>query len=247
LRRYPEKILDDVTIKNAVLITLCQPPRSKNVIKAILKGFNDPYASFSKGEISNLTERILNFSTECQTKLFIFDEVQELYNRDAKKIMHEATNVLKYLIKQTEKTFVWFGLEGVSEKILDVNTQLKGLFKTPIAISAFEWDLKSEDTIKEFIKFLELVENSLPLKENSNLTSEEIAWRCFAASYGRIGYLMSILRGAAHIALNNNSESITMGMLSHSFEKNSSLSIENPFSGKPPRYPLPTLAPDNVY
>ena len=56
---------------------------------------------------------------------------------------------------------------------------------------------------------------------------------------------MKIIRGAAHLALDENIEHMELKHLAKSFNENGVLNIDNPFFGNAPGYPLPPLISDN--
>lgn len=246
IKKYPAIQTPNTFIRKATLATFFQPPTEKNVAQAFLEGYEDPRST--EGSIGNMTKRIKGFNTDCQTEIHFIDELQEVYNRDKQKIMQNVTNWLKFIIKDLKGTFVLCGLEGQVEQIININPQLARLFGPPIILSPFAWDKKDLTTKATFIKFLNLVENQLPFPKKSDLTSEGMAWRLFASSRGRVGFLMSIIRESTHLSIEKNQDCLSLDYLAKGFEKRNIgriLGIDNPFIGDGPPPVLPPIKTDD--
>ena len=197
--RYPA-ILDDTGKRQRVLYV--ENPRTGSISDLgtnILAALGDPRAD--RGTVGNKTYRIEKLFREFQVELLILDELQHFVDRDSSRILLNASNWLKGLIKTTKVAAVLAGIEGDAEIIINSNVQLASLFPDPIRLTPFAWDINKTNGGDDFRKFLMLVEAQLPLKNESHLSDPDRALRCYIASGGVVGYLMTLIRGAATLAL----------------------------------------------
>jgi len=61
---------------------------------------------------------------DCQVELLILDEVQHFRDRDSRRVLENASNWLKTLIKETGVACVLVGLQGEAEEVVRLNPQL---------------------------------------------------------------------------------------------------------------------------
>lgn len=151
---------------------------------------------------------------------------------------------MKDLIKQTRVACVLAGLEGYAEEIVNTTEQLASMFPDPTRLEPFPCDEIRQTPGDAFRTFLQQLESMLPLQEASHLSDEERAWRCYVASGGVIGYVMLLIRTAAHVALDAGQEHIDDRFLEEASKKRlggQRRGIPNPFVGDRPD--LPKKAP----
>jgi hypothetical protein len=216
----------------------------KDLATAILQALGDPRAE--RGTVGNKTYRIKQYFRDCKVELLILDELQSFVDRESLRVLHNASNWLKDLIKQTKVACILVGLEGDAEEVVNTNEQLARMFPDPIRLDPFGWDETKPDGGAEFRTLLMQLEQMLPLKEPSHLADEERAWRCFIASNGVIGYVMALIRRAAHLALETGREHIDDTLLEQAFTQQLSgerRGIPNPFIGGRPERPKEPTKP----
>ncbi len=230
-KKYPKILSKSGTELPVVYATVPSPSRSdavRDLPKSILYAIEDPFAD--KGSGVTMTKRLVGLFKDCGTQLLILDELQHLYDRDNNKLLYNASNWLKTFIKETEVATILVGLFGEAEQVVNINPQLSRLFGDPKMIPPFEWN-------DEFRSLLSDIEQLLPLKEPSHLDSDELASRCYVACDGLIGYLMTLIRGAAYLALTQGREHVDIFLLETAFTEflsSERRGLTNPFVGDPP-------------
>lgn len=98
------------------------------------------------------------------------------------------------------------------------------------SLETFGWNTEKERS--EFRKFLQKVEEKLPLDEPSNLADPNTAARIHFATGGLMFDIMGLIRYAATLAVELSLVKIDLRLLSESFEENiapNSPRLENPF------------------
>jgi hypothetical protein len=130
-------------------------------------------------------------------------------------------------------------LVGLSytEEVLKVNEQFGSLFGDPQVLEPFRWDEENPETITEFRIFLHQVEQQLPLESRSCLATKEMAWRCFVATHGKVGYVMRLIRRAAEEAVRGDKPGLSQELLYEAFNRTLAgkrRRLENPFAAAVP-------------
>lgn len=243
---YPPVIGETNTTRHVVVASTPTPATVKNLMTAILYALGDPL--YANGTIGGMTYRIHNYFKDCQTELLILDELQHFVDWDSQKILLNASNALKSLIKETGVACVLVGLEGQAEQVVTANPQLGRLFGDPKTLTPFCWRSEEPETIQEFRTFLQNVEALLPLREPSDLSEVELAWRCYVGSSGIVSYVMNLLRVATTIALRHDRESLDLGLLAAAFDERMAgvrREIANPFVGPAPATMVPRPQPQH--
>lgn len=216
-QRYRIEETETGTHAPVLRATIPSPATVKDLASALLRALGDPRAGY--GTTGNMTHRLTNFFRDCGVELLILDELQHFVDRDSRKVLLNASNWLKTLIKETGVACVLVGLEGEAEQVVDANPQLARLFGDPRVLAPFAWDEERPETVEEFRTFLEHLERLLPLREASQLADRDRARRCFLASGGVIGYLMALVRGATQLALSQGRERLDDVLLAVAFDQ----------------------------
>ena len=201
-----------------------------NMLTALLDGLGDPLAG--RGSIGTKFHRLQQFIIDCGVRMIILDEASHFVDRDSERVLHDVSNTLKNLVKSHNVACILVGLP-YTEEVLRVNEQFGSLFGDPRSLEPFQWDETQPDTISEYRMFLRQVEQQLPLPKRTFLASREIAWRCFVASYGKVGYIMRLLRRAAENAVRDELPSLSLPLLHSAFEvtlAGNRRGIANPFA-----------------
>jgi len=198
-RDYPAVLTETGTTYPVVTATIPSPATIKALAMVLLAAVGDPRAT--SGTVGSMTYRLTRYLRDCQVELLILDEVQHFRDRDSRRVLENASNWLKTLIKETGVACVLVGLQGEAEEVVGLNPQLARLFGAPHVLLPFAWDERRPETVREFVSFLALVERALPLAEPPALAEVGMARRLHTASGGVMAYLMELVRGATYLAL----------------------------------------------
>ena len=117
--------------------TIPTPATVKALAIVLLAALGDPRAT--SGTVGSMTYRLMHYFRDCQVELLILDEVQHFRDRDSRRVLENASNWLKTLIKETGVACVLVGLQGEAEEVVGLNPQLARLFGAPRVLLPFTW------------------------------------------------------------------------------------------------------------
>lgn len=210
---YPRQETKEGTIVPILSVTIPSPATVKSVVTKLLWELGDP--AYARGTIGIQTIRLVGLIKDCGVKLIFLDEFQHFIDRDSSKVLKTVSDWLKELILDTKVPIVLIGLPE-AEAVFTVNSQLSRRFANRYNLSPFAW---GTDEGREFRTFLHAVESQLPLKEESNLASKEMAWRFYYGSDGIVAYVMKLIRYGTRLALNQGQEKLELAVLARAFDK----------------------------
>lgn len=232
--QHPRQILPETTQVPVLKAVIPAKATIGNFLVTLLSALGDPLAH--RGTIGVKLHRLHHLVQDCGVKMIILDEASHFVDRDSQRVLHDVSNTMKNLIKEQNIACVLVGLL-YTEEVLRVNEQLGSLFGDPRILEAFRWDPAQPESIQEFRQFLRQFEQQLPLPSRTFLASQEIAWRCFVATQGKVGYLMRLLRRSAENAILQESPSLTLTHLGMAFDQTLAgkrRGLSNPFTGDVP-------------
>ncbi len=216
-RERPAVLTESGITYPVVRATIPTPATVKALAMVLLAALGDPRAT--SGTVGAMTYRLMHYFRDCRVELLILDEVQHFRDRDSRRVLENASNWLKTLIKETGVACVLVGLQGEAEEVVGLNPQLARLFGAPRVLLPFTWDERRPERRREFVAFLALVEAALPLAERPDLAEVGMARRLHAASGGVMAHLMELLRGATYLALAEGQVTLTREVLGRAFEQ----------------------------
>jgi GTPase SAR1 family protein len=204
---------DDITVLNVTV-----PPEAtlRSFSEHFLTILKDPYPK--RGSAAELGKRIDKALGRGEgghsVRVIAIQEAQRLI--DSQWIdMWDAANFIRERIEATGASFVLTGLSD-TDKLVDCNEQLQRLFDPTVELNAFDWTIAEDRTkFRVFLKSLRIaLSGSYELQD---VDTPDLAFRLHYASYGLVGYLMKIIRGAADIARAQRTEVITRKFLEKSY------------------------------
>jgi hypothetical protein len=181
-REHPAVLTESGITYPVVRATIPTPATIKALAMVLLAALGDPRAT--SGTVGSMTYRLTHYFRDCKVELLILDEVQYFRDRDNRRVLENASNWLKTLIKETGVACVLVGLQGEAEEVVRLNPQLARLFGEPHVLLPFAWEERRPETVREFVAFLALVEEALPLPERPALAALPMARRLHTASGG---------------------------------------------------------------
>lgn len=216
---YPPHVTADThgerTLHPVMRATIPTPATVKSLAVTLLVALGDPRPT--TGTVVTMTERLVRYITDCQVELLILDELQHFVDRNSHRVLEDASNWLKLLLKTTGVSCVLVGLQYEAEVLLRANPQLGRLFGDPYVLDPFTWDEERPETIAEFRQVLAAIERLMPLAEPSHLAAPVLARRLFVASGGTMGLLMALIRRATQLAIDQGCEHLDADLLGTAF------------------------------
>ncbi|MBM7070679.1 TniB family NTP-binding protein [Shewanella sp. 202IG2-18] len=224
---YPRyDISDDFGEKTIVPVLYCELPKAKHpkpVVSQLLYKLGDPLKGL-KGDVRELTERLIHLLKETKTELIIVDEVQHAIETTNRNVIQEIGEWFKILINESRIPIVLVGVPW-AQPVIDVNAQLRRRVR-------YHYELKNYTlkTFDEFQMFLQKIEERLPVKIYTTLWEVEMAFRLFAASNGNLSELLEgTIIPACEIAITNSQEVVTEENFIEAIDENSNFKYKNPF------------------
>jgi len=244
-RGYPPTLTETGATYPVVRATIPSPATIKARATALLAALGDPRAT--SGTVGTMTYRLTRYVRDCGVELLILDELQHFRDRDNRKVLENASNWLKTVIKETGVACVLVGLQGEAEEVVRLNPQLARPFGDPHVLAPFTWDERRPETAREFVAFLTLLEGALPLPERPELATLATARRLHAASGGVMAYLMELIRRATYLAVAEGRPTLDRALLARAFEQRLATlrrGIANPFRDDLPAAATQDAGPD---
>lgn len=199
------------TISPFLFVSIPSKASIKGTAAAFLTTLGDPSTQW------NMVTRLYALLKECRVQMIFLDEFQHLREKDTQRVLDAVSDFLKDIINQTSIPMILIGQEDEAEPILSTNPQLSRRVGTPRYLRPFPWKIEQPDTIRVFCTVLESIDQALPL-DPSGLGSRNMAYRFFHATDGYIGWMMSLIRRAAHLAITAKSPTITRSLLSSAYD-----------------------------
>jgi len=228
MRSYPRSVTEEVTVVPVLYATVPVPATCKSLVTALLTAIGDPAAE--RGTQVLQTLRLKRYIEACQVELLILDEFQHFQDRDSLKVLKTVSDWLKVLMEETGVPIVLAGLP-YSHTILDDenNEQLRRRFALRIELEPFGFNTSRER--QDFRRFLNIIDEKLPLAERSDLADPGTAFCIYEATDGVVAHVMKLVRRATVIALESNRENVTIEILSLAYEQR--LAANNPEKPNP--------------
>lgn len=232
--QHPRVVGEETTHVPVLKVVVPAKASMGTMLTSLLVALGDPLAE--KGNLGVKYHRLERLLVDCGVRMLVVDEANHFVDRDSQRVLHDVSNTLKNLVKTHNLACALVGLP-YTEEVLRVNEQLGSLFGDAHLLEPFRWDEAQPETVAEFRTFLQLVEQQLPLELHSGLASKEMAWRCFVATQGKVGYLMRLLRRAAEEAVRRELPELTQELLREAFTATLAgkrRNIANPFTASLP-------------
>lgn len=229
MNSFPRLKTEDRTIVPVLMAKIEVPASPKSLVTALLAALGDPLPD--KGSTVSQTIRLKGLMDDCKVELIFLDEFQHFIDRDSKRVLKTISDWLKNLMDSTKRPIVLVGMP-YSHGVLDVegNEQLQRRFSVRVSLEPFIW--KETKDRKDFLKFLQIVDENLPLNGWSNLSKTNMAFRLYIASDGIVSKLMKLIRRATVIALDLSKEWLDLDVLNIAYEDclaSNAPEQENPF------------------
>ncbi len=202
--RTPEGVIVPI-----LRIRVPSSPTVKGLAELMLRALGDP--KWESGTQNNKTARLQAQMRKAKTLMLMLDEFQHFFDKGKRKIFHDAADWLKILVDETRVTLVVTGLESCLPVLLR-NEQLSGRFLAPIFMRRFNW--LNDDDRDEFVGIPAAFNDTMAEHfDMPSLQGEELAYRCWCATGGLMGYLSKFLRQVVWNACDEGRSTISLADL----------------------------------
>lgn len=187
-------------------VTAQSKPTVKGLAEILLKAMGD--SKFAHGTENQKTARLMTLMKGAETRMVVVDEFQHFEDKVSHKVTHHVADWLKILVDETKLTLVVAGLPSC-QAVLEQNEQLRGRFQAPIMMPRFAW--YDADQQAEFIGILNAFYDGMrKYFDLPELGNDQMAFRCYCATGGLIGYLTNLLRKASRNAVDSGQQTISL-------------------------------------
>ncbi|HEX7650026.1 MAG TPA: TniB family NTP-binding protein [Noviherbaspirillum sp.] len=233
MARYPRTRKEEGLYVPILRVTAPSKPTVKGLAELMLRKMGDP--RWNSGTENVKTERLKKLLPETFTHMIMIDEFQHFQDKGTEKVMHHVADWLKNLVDDCKVALVVAGLPACSA-IFSQNEQLDGRFLAPALMPRFNW--MNENHHDEFVAILGAFHEELSKHfDMPDLANEDMAFRCYCAAGGLIGYLTKYLRQAVWDAIDQDRRVISLNDLRHAYkasiwERGMPLGIVDPFNAR---------------
>jgi len=212
-KHFPARDTEEGTEIPVLHLELPAQPTIKNVAERILLDMGDPL--FTRGSAEAMTSRIVTLFKNCGVQLVILDEFQHFIDNSSEKIETKVADWLKYLINITKVPFVLMGLHRCI-RILQSNEQLRRRFSRQISLTPFS--IRDKRSRRNFEGLVRSLWQNLPLSPSHDLVHDaEVIDRIHFATFGLMGYVMTLTSAAVQIALEEEKAELSRDVLERAF------------------------------
>jgi len=212
LKRFMKKnppIRNNEAVETTIIpvISIQAPPGGSlnELYTNILNQFAVPFKNTDK--IAKKQQQVEYYFGLCQLKILIIDEVHNILSGPVAK-QTTFMNTLKTLSNDLQISII---LAGIKDALYatNTNTQISNRFK-PVFLTKWQYD-------REYLSLLTSIEMTLPLKKPSGIANDvKIAQSILDLSEGYIGEMFDLITLASELAIENDSEKITIDIIKKS-------------------------------
>lgn len=187
----------------------------KGTAAAFLTTLGDPNPG--RGTQWNMVTRLHTLLKGCKVRMIFVDEFQHTMDRETQRVLNAVADFLKDIINQSNIPMILIGQQGEAEPILLTNPQLSRRVGTPRYLKPFPWEQTDPETITEFCTIMESIDLELPF-DPSGLGERDMAFRFHYATNGYLGWIMHLIRYAAHLAITTKCPTLNRFLLQKAYD-----------------------------
>lgn len=214
LSRHPPDRLATGIRRSIVQATIPYNGTVKALVEALLRAFGDP--QWVRGSESNQSARLRDFLEKTYCKMIILDEFQHLCDKGQQKRLDHTTDWLKDLIEKKPWALVVAGLPE-SSAIINRNGQLQGRFDGSLVMPLFDWKRPEDRT--QFRSIVQSFVSEMHPFELPDLGGEELAFRTYLATSGRVGLFAKLMDRVVRNAIRAHTTKIRLPDLAKAYEQ----------------------------
>lgn len=168
-----------------------------------------------KGSETDRTERVLKQLRNAKTRVLALEDAQHITDHCGPREQLRIADWLKIVVDESRVGLILTGLPRVCA-LINRNEQLARRFNAPAELPRLQWEDEQDQAI--FLGILENLQGQLSRFEMPQLDSDDMAFRCYAACGGLLGYLLRFLNEAVRRAERQQTKVITMDLLAEAHQ-----------------------------
>lgn len=217
-REDPER-----TIVPALKLEIPEGCTPRGFCIAILEALGDPMAKKRKSNFTRATSTLLR---ECEVKVIIIDNLQDIPSRRGERGIEQVGVRLRELIDQTQCLWLLLGTRTATD-VVDSESQL--IKRVAYRKHLRYFTLGTNDKAKRFRQLLNRMDEWLPLAKLNTDVLARLAGKIFLATEGVLDRLEKLLDGACTAAVSEGREHLTEADFIKSSRDLYSSDVPNPF------------------
>ena len=170
-KSYRYTLTDNLKEQTIVPVLYCEIPKAlhpKPIVSELLEALGDPLKGL-KGDVRQLTSRLVELLRECKTELIIIDELQHAIDKANNTVIQDIGEWFKILINKSKVPIAFFGTPWATG-VFDANPQLsRRVSKRNFVIPHY-----TSETFDKFQMFLQKLEKSCQLNRLSHYMRKKL-------------------------------------------------------------------------
>lgn len=223
-------LVDNCIVRPVVYVSIPVNTTIRGAATELLRVMEVP--GYDKGTLVDRTHLIETQLGVQKVEVVLVDETQHVVEASGSKSLPKVGDFFKDLSKKARVPFVLTGMPATKE-VVSQNDQLKRMCRLK---NIGPFTAASDDEFMSFRRFLAEVDRQLPFNELARLGDPDMSRLIFAATQGKICHVMTLVREAAMLAIEDGSGMVRMDDLRQAF--NSQLDSVVPIDNNPfdPKY-----------
>lgn len=202
-RTFPDEISPTLTTRRVVIFKVPVSPSPKTMSSALLKALGDPM--YDRGTLTEMLSRLGDLIKRVGVTIVGLDDFQDVPSKRRARGVEAIANWIRDLCDLDFHGVVLAVGTQDADVVRDVHPQLKRRMQARFELPVFSMD--TPKAAGAFKSLLDLLDQSLPLAETSNL-SGSFCRPLLAATGGVFDYLMKLLVKATVHAAKRGSEKV---------------------------------------
>jgi len=196
-----------------IVVETPSTPTVRSLASEVLYSLKDPL--YYKGTEATMITRAVEQMDELRVQMMIFEEMQNIIDRDSEKLLTRAAIWLKRFINRSKRPTVIMGLERLA-KMFHYDEQLRRRFTKSYVIKPF--DGMNNESRLYLRTFLKTLHKKFQFQDGLEIFSGEMPMRFYYASAGLVGYMTNIIFEAERLAERTVSHKITRDHIAQAYE-----------------------------
>jgi len=212
LARNPSSMVNNCIVRPVLYVSIPVKTTMNGAATALLRALEVPGAG--KGVLVDRTHLVIKQLEIQKVDVVLVDETQHVVEASGPTTLPRVGDFFKDISKKAKVPFVLTGMPNTT-RIFDENPQLKRLCRLE---NIGPFTAKTDEEFMAFRRFLTAVDKQLPFTNIARLSDPQLARLIFVATQGKICNVMTLIREASILAIENGHDPVTDEHLMQAFD-----------------------------
>lgn len=203
-KRWPSDHSGEVSKVPVVSFSIPPAPTQRSMASELLRSLGD--AKWKSGSAQELLDRALHQLRQVETLILFIDNVHDIPERRRTGGVLHLGNWIRDLIDRSGCLVVLLGTPA-AKVVTEANAQLRRRVAREFSLPYF--NLGARQAKARYLRFLELLDEALPLADKSGLANASLAERIYWATYGIQDYIFQLVTEAVGYAVSEQRETLS--------------------------------------